>query len=117
MGDPPSAAHYVYVNADGTYFTVNDDECHKLPVLVVIGINEVGEREVLDFIVGECESQGAWEDPLERLKSRGVQQTHLWITDGNQAMLNAVHRRFPQSARQRCIKHKLEDVFSNVLDK
>jgi transposase-like protein len=112
------AAHYVYVFADGTYFTViYDAEGHKMPVLAVIGINAAGEREVLAFTVGERENQGAWEDLLEQLKTRGVQQVDLWITDGNQAMLNAVQRKFPQAARQRCVKHKLENVLSYIPDK
>ena len=114
----PLAAHYVYVFADGTYFTViYDAEGQKMPILAVVGINPAGEREVLAFTVGERENQGAWEDLLEQLKTRGVQQVDLWITDGNQAMLNAVQRKFPTSARQRCIKHKMENVLSYVPDK
>src|SRR5260221_4988092 len=114
----PLAAHYVYVFADGTYFTViYDDEGQKMPILAVIGINEQGKREVLAFTVGERENQGAWEDLLEQLKTRGVQQVDLWITDGNQAMLNAVGRKFPKSARQRCVKHKMDNVLSYVPDK
>lgn len=112
------AAQYVYVFADGTYFTViYDGEGQKMPILAVIGINAAGEREVLAFTVGERENQGAWEDLLEQLKTRGVQQIDLWITDGNQAMLNAVQRKFPQSARQRCVKHKMDNVLSYVPDK
>jgi len=114
----PLERHYVYVFADGTYFTViYDAEGQKMPILAVIGINAAGEREVLAFTVGERENQGAWEDLLEQLKTRGVQQVDLWITDGNQAMLNAVERKFPTAARQRCVKHKLENVLSYVPDK
>jgi transposase-like protein len=77
----PLATHYVYVFADGTYFTViYDAEGQKMPVLAVVGINPAGEREVLAFTVGERENQGAWEDLLEQLKTRGVQQVDLWIT-------------------------------------
>jgi putative transposase len=95
----PLAAHYVYVFADGTYFTViYDHEGQKMPILAVIGINEQGEREVLAFTVGERENQGAWEDLLEQLKTRGVQRVDLWITDGNQAMLNAVQLKFSPPA-------------------
>jgi transposase-like protein len=114
----PLAAHYVYLFADGTYFTViYDAEGHKMPILAVIGINAAGEREVLAFTVGERENQGAWEDLLEQLKARGVQQVDLWITDGNQAMLTAVQRKFPTAARQRCAKHKMDNVLSYVPDK
>lgn len=114
----PLCSHYVYVFADGTYFTViYDGEGQKMPILAVIGINAAGERQVLAVSVGERENQGAWEDLLEQLKRRGVQQVDLWITDGNQAMLNAVQLKFPTSARQRCVKHKMDNVLSYVPDK
>lgn len=109
------AAHYLYVFADGTYFTViYEDEGHKTPILAVIGINPAGERELLAFTIGERENQGAWAGLLDDLKHRGVQTVDLWITDGHQAMLNAVALKFPTSRRQRCIKHKMENVLSYV---
>jgi len=111
----PLAEHYQYVFADGTYFTViYEAEGHKMPVLAVIGIRLDGRREVLLFTTGERENQTAWEDVLEQLKGRGVRQVDLWITDGNQAMLNAVTTKFPQAQRQRCVKHKMENVLSYV---
>jgi putative transposase len=109
------AADYAYVFADGTYFSViyNHQE-HKMPILAVVGINLAGEREVLAFSVGERENQTAWEELLEDLKRRGVQHIGLWITDGNQATINAVEGKFPDSRRQRCVKHKMDNVLSYI---
>lgn len=109
------ATEYAYAFADGTYFSViYADEGHKMPILAVIGIRLTGEREVLAFSVGERENQQAWEDLLADLKRRGVQRVGLWITDGHQALLNAIPAQFPEAARQRCTKHKLENVLSYV---
>jgi putative transposase len=66
-----------------------------MPILAVIGIRPDGVREVLAFSVGDCENQPAWEQLLDNLKDRGVEQVALWITDGNRAMLNAVETKFP----------------------
>lgn len=111
----PLAAQYVYAFADGTYFTViYNGEGQKMPILAVLGITATGEREVLAFTVGERENQKAWEDLLEQLKQRNVQAIDLWVTDGNQAMLNAVQAKFPRAARQRCVQHKMENVLSYV---
>jgi transposase-like protein len=111
-------AHFLYVFADGTYFTViYDQEGGKMPILAVIGIDEDGQRDVLGFSVGEQENQFAWEDLLENLKSRGVEAVVLWITDGNRAMLNAIENKFPSSQRQRCIKHKMENVLGYIPEK
>jgi transposase-like protein len=111
-------SHYLYVFADGTYFTViyGEEGC-KMPILAAIGIDETGKRDVLAFTVGERENQNAWEDLLENLKSRGVAQIDLWITDGNPAMLNAIGSQFTSSQRQRCMKHKIENVLSYIPEK
>lgn len=111
----PLAAEYAYLFADGTYFTViYNGQGHKMPILVVVGINLVGEREVLGFSIGDKENQLAWEQLLDDLKRRGVQQVTLWISDGNQAMLNAVEAKFSTSKRQRCVKHKMDNVLSYI---
>jgi transposase-like protein len=109
---------YAYVFADGTYFSViYDGEGQKMPILALIGITPEGVREVIAFTVGERENQGAWENLLSDIKARGVQEIGLWITDGHQAMLNAIALKFPSSQRQRCIKHKMDNVLSHVPDK
>jgi putative transposase len=109
---------YVYVFADGTYFSViYDGAGQKMPILALIGIREDGQREVIAFTTGERENQGAWEDLLADIKERGVQTVDLWITDGHQAMLNAIALKFPTSDRQRCVKHKMDNILSHVPDK
>jgi putative transposase len=111
----PLAKRYLYAFADGTYFTViYEHEGVKMPILAVIGINEAGEREVLGFSVGDRENQNAWAQLLDDLRRRGVEQIGLWVTDGGQAMLNALAAKFPDTPRQRCVKHKMENVLSYV---
>jgi putative transposase len=107
--------HYAYTFADGTYFTViyNGEGC-KMPILAVVGIAQSGEREVLAFRVGDRENEQAWRDLLQDLKDRGVKDIGLWVSDGNQAMLNAITKHFPDSARQRCVMHKMDNVLSYV---
>jgi putative transposase len=111
----PLASEYLYVFADGTYFSViYGDEGHKMPILAVIGITVEGQREVLAFRVGERENQLAWQDVMDDLQQRGIEKIGLWITDGNQATINAVEHKFPDSARQRCVKHKMDNVLSYI---
>lgn len=108
-------SRYWYVFADGTYFKViYDGEGCKMPILAVIGIDESGKRDVLGFTVGDCENQRAWEDLLDDLKDRGVKTVDLWITDGHKAMLNAIQNKFPDAQRQRCMKHKMENILAYV---
>lgn len=114
----PLPKRYVYAFADGTYFSViYEGEGQKMPVLALIGIREDGQREVIAFTAGERENQGAWENLLSDIKARGVETVDLWITDGHQAMLNAIGLKFPHSKRQRCVRHKIENILSHVPEK
>src|SRR5436309_4034520 len=114
----PLATRYAYAFADGTYFTViyGDEGC-KMPILAVVGIAETGEREVLAFRIGDRENQQAWEDLLDDLKHRGVKEIGVWISDGNQTMINAMTKKFPAAARQRCVVHKMDNVLDYVPSK
>jgi transposase-like protein len=78
------ASRYTYA------FTVVDDrEGCKMPILAVVGIATTGERDVLAFRVGDRENEQAWKDLFDDLKAQGVKDIGLWVSDGNQAMLNA----------------------------
>lgn len=113
----PLAEHYVYLFADGTYFTIiYDGQGAKTPILAVVGIRPDGTREVLAFTVGERENQAAWADLFADLKRRGVKVIDLTISDGGQAMLNALAQHFPTTPRQRCVKHKIANVLSYIPD-
>jgi putative transposase len=85
-----------------------------MPILAVVGIAETGERDVLALSVGDRENEQAWKDLLDELKGRGGKAIDVWVSDGNQAMLNAITKKFPASARQRCVVHKMDNVLSSV---
>ena len=111
----PLAGRYQYAFADGTYFSViYENEGCKMPILAVVGITEAGQRELLAFSVGDRENQTAWEELCEDLKRRGVKEVGLWVTDGHQAMLNALAAKFGAAPRQRCVKHKLDNVLDYI---
>ena len=109
---------YVYIFADGTYFTViYDGEGCKMPILALIGVDVEGKKDVLAFSVGERENQDTWEELLNDLKLRGVKQVELWVSDGNLATINAIGKKFPTSKRQRCIRHKMENILGYIPEK
>ena len=111
----PLQAHYLYLIADGTYFSViYDGQGQHMPILAVIGIDVEGKREVLGFSTGDRENQQAWEALLTDFKERGLEQVDLWITDGGKAMINAIENKFLNPRRQRCVKHKMENVLSYI---
>jgi transposase-like protein len=111
----PLQTHYLYVIADGTYFSViYDGKGSHMPILAVIGIDPTGKREVLGFSTGDRENQQAWEALLTDLKDRGLETVDLWITDGGKAMINAIESKFLNAKRQRCVRHKMENVLGYI---
>jgi len=111
----PLQTHYLYLIADGTYFSViYDGEGQKMPILAVIGIDVEGKREVLGFSTGDRENQQAWEALLTDLKDRGLEKVDLWVTDGGKAMINAIESKFLNPKRQRCVWHKMKNVMGYI---
>lgn len=64
--------------------------------------------------MGEHQNQLAWQDLLADLKQRGGQKVGLWITAGNQAPSKAVALKFPDSPRQRCVNHKMDNILAYI---
>src|SRR3972149_6001310 len=111
----PLQAHYLYVIADGAYFSViYDGQGAHMPILAAIGIDLEGKRQVLGFSTGDRENQQAWEALLTDLKDRGLETVDLWITDGGKAMINAIESKFLNAKRQRCVRHKMENVLGYI---
>ncbi len=60
------------------------------------------------------ESKDGWSALLQELRTRGVSQIDLIVTDGHEGLLAAVTDLFPTTLRQRCLVHKQRNVMSAV---
>lgn len=67
---------YVYIWADGIYFNIRNDE--RQCILVIIGVNESGHKELLGLQAGYRESALSWKSLLLKLKARGCSRTQPW---------------------------------------
>lgn len=102
---------YVYWWVDGIGFPVRDDD--RRCVLVVIGVNELGHKELIALEDGFRESTESWLSLLRDLKNRGIHAPALAVGDGALGFWNAITEVFPKTRHQRCWFHKM----GNVLDK
>lgn len=103
--------HYVYWWVDGIGFPVRDDE--RRCVLVVMGVNELGNKELITLEDGFRESTESWLSLLRDLKNRGIEAPSVAVGDGALGFWNAIVEIFPKTKHQRCWFHKM----GNVLDK
>jgi transposase-like protein len=86
-------------------------------VYIIIGINEDGYREILDFYIGATESAALWEEVLTNLKERGVQEVLLGVMDGLPGLKDSFLKVFPKADIQRCIVHKVRNTIVKVRKK
>jgi len=108
----PLASHYAYIWADGIYIKVGRNK-EKLALLVVMGADVDGRKQVLTLIAGQRESDEQWLEVLRDLKERGVKWIGLAVADGIAGFWSALGQAFPAARRQRCWVHMMR----NVLDK
>jgi transposase-like protein len=107
-----SASRYAYVWADGVNFPVRLEE-DRLTCLVLVGVTEDGDKEVIALVDGYRESAEAWSTLLRDLKRRGLAAPLLAIGDGALGFWAALDEVYPGVPHQLCWKHKV----ANVLDK
>ena len=111
----PLLAHYRIVYLDGIHFTVRHGEkSDATMILTVLGVDLEGSREVLAFRASAEESKDGWSALLQELRSRGVSQVDLIVTDGHEGLLAAVADLFPATLRQRCLVHKQRNIMSAI---
>ena len=101
----------VYVWADGVYSGLRAEQA-KLCALVVIGVNERGEKHFLAIEDGVRESTQSWREVLLKLKSRGMNAPKLAIGDGAMGFWAALEEVYPDSRQQRCWMHKTMNVLN-----
>ena len=103
---------YAYVFVDGVNVSVRLGEDPKLCLLVVIGVREDGEKELLAVEDGYRESEDSWAAVFRDLRDRGMNEPKLVTGDGALGAWAALRNVFPGTTEQRCWVHKT----ANVLD-
>ena len=125
LGRPLDHASFPYVYLDATYLhgrLGRNMQVVSRAVVVAIGINALGYREVLGnsfgegfaYSVGDSEAEGFWRQFLASLKERGLTGTRLVISDAHLGLTAAIKRMFQGCSWQRCRVHFLRNLLSHV---
>lgn len=109
----PLSGKYPYVYVDGIYLKRNwGGEFENVSVLVAIGVDQDGYREIIGAAEGMKEDKESWKNFLIWLKGRGLNGVRLLIGDKSLGMCEAVAEVFPEAGYQRCTVHFYRNVFS-----
>src|SRR5262249_18787634 len=94
--------HYRIIYLDGIHFTVRrGSQTDATMILTALGVDLEGGREVLAFRSCAEEDKEGWSCLLQDLRTRGVREIDLIVTDGHDGLLAAVSALFPAPLRQR----------------
>jgi putative transposase len=91
---------------DALYLKVRED--HRVQsrgLLIAVGVNEEGYREIIGFQVANTETESSWGELFESLKERGLKDVHLITSDNHRGLVNAARRHFQGATWQRCQTH------------
>jgi transposase-like protein len=103
---------YAYLFMDGIHVSVRLGEDPKVCLLIVIGVREDGEKELLAVEDGYRESTESWAGVFRDLKRRGLNEPKLVVGDGALGAWAALRDVFPGAGEQRCWFH----ASGNVID-
>ena len=109
----PLSGKYPYVYVDGVYLKRSwGGEIQNVSILIAIGVNEDGCREIIGAAEGMKEDKDSWRSFFVWLKGRGLEGVRLIIGDKNLGMLETIPEVFPDARYQRCTVHFYRNIFS-----
>lgn len=106
---------HAYVYLDGIWLKRSwGGEVKNVAVLIAIGVDREGYREILGVSEGTKEDAASWRNFLRNLKERGLGGVKLFITDKCLGLVEALGEFYPESQWQRCVVHFYRNVMTAV---
>ena len=104
-------AEYAYLILDARYEKVREaGVIRSRAVLVAIGIDWEGRRQVLGVEVANRESTTSWREFIVDLKRRGLKGVLLVVSDNHEGLKRAIMEVLPEACWQRCYVHFLRNA-------
>lgn len=102
---------YPYLILDARYEKVREDGAvRSQAVLIAIGIDWEGRRNVLAVELANRESASSWKELLTSLRDRGLRGVQLAISDDHAGLKRAIREVLPEAIWQRCYVHFLRNA-------
>lgn len=107
----PLEKRYPFVMVDTMYVKVRElGRVRSKALLIAMGVNEEGYREVLGFTLWDSETHLGWKTFFEDLKKRGIGQVDYVISDAHTGLVKALQEVFVEAAWQRCQVHFMRNI-------
>lgn len=109
-----SGLKVAYLFLDAIRIGMRLDSKKKQAVLIAYAVLEDGSFETLSIGLGNSESDKSWGLFVGDLKNRGLKDPLLTVSDGNPAVIHAIDTLLPTGYRQRCVKHRMENILAAI---
>ena len=111
----PIEGKHPYVYLDGLWLKCCcGGEVKNVSVLVAIGVNEEGYREILGVAEGTKEDKSSWRNFLRYLKERGLKGPRLIVSDKCLGLVEALGEFYPEAQWQHCTVHFYRNIWTAV---
>jgi transposase-like protein len=111
----PIEGEHPYVFLDGIVMKRSwAGEVRNVSLLVAIGVNAEGFREILGICEGAKEDKAGWSGFLRHLVDRGLKGVDLFNSDACRGLVESIGEYLPEAQWQRCVVHFYRNVFSHV---
>ncbi len=111
----PIEGEFAYIALDGIWLKRSwGGEVKNVAVLVAIGVNQEGYRQVLGVCEGVKEDTESWRQFLRHLKERGLTGVRLVTSDKCLGLVESLGEFYPEADWQRCMVHWYRNVGSTV---
>jgi len=117
LSRPLESSGYAYVYLDATYLKGRRGKAQQVcsrAVVVAMGVNADGRRELLGIKVGDSESETFWAEFLSHLKERGLAGVRLVVSDAHTGLTKAIRRQLQGCVWQRCRVHFARNLLQCV---
>ena len=112
--DRPIEGDWPYLRIDATYVKVRQPgRIVSVAVIVAVGVNTDGRREVLGMDIGPSEAETCWTAFLRKLVRRGLRAVKLVVSDAHEGIKAAVSKILVASW-QRCRVHFMRNVLAHA---
>jgi putative transposase len=108
----PIEGDWPYLWIDATYVKVRESgRIVSVAVIVAVGVNSDGRREVLGMAIGPSEAETFWTEFLRKLARRGLRGVKLVISDAHEGIKAAISKVL-HATWQRCRVHFMRNVLA-----
>ena len=112
--DRPLEGEWPYIWLDATYVKARrDGHVVSVAVIVAVGVNGDGRREVLGLAIGTSEAETFWTDFLRKLARRGLRGVKLVVSDAHEGLKAAIAKVL-NTSWQRCRVHFMRNVLAHA---